>query len=51
MKMNDENTNLYLHLKHENKTNHKKLKTKTQNVQRKIQTKFYYDKVVNTKNR
>jgi hypothetical protein len=49
MKMNDEKTNLYLNSKHENKTNHKKLKTKTQNVQRKVQTNFHYDKVINTK--
>lgn len=47
MKMNDEKTNLYLNSKHVNKTNHKKLKTKAQNVQRQVQTNFY--KVVNTK--
>jgi len=32
MKMSDEKINLYLNAKHENKTNHKKLKTRTQNV-------------------
>jgi len=49
MKMSDEKTNLYLYSKHENKTNHKKLKTRTQNVNRKVQTNFYYDKVGNKK--